>query len=215
MARKRAETQIVAEPVKPAGASLYEMEQEFQALLDSDGNVSVEQQEEYNSLVRSTLAGNKLKRDRMGAFVKHCEAMSENAKTEIDRLTKRKQFYESAIRRGKNLIQETILSLPRDDRGNYRRLDGDLYTLRLQGIADRVEITDEQAIPPAYKNVTVRLSVEDWQALVNENPWLLADTVTSSLKYEISKTALREDLSANIEIPGADLLMNQVSVRID
>lgn len=216
MPRKKAPADLTTEiQVKPVGASLYELENEYHALLESEGNVSAEAQEEYNSLVRRTITENRLKRDRMGGFICHCNAMVDSAKTEIDRLTKRKQFYENAQNRAKRLIQETILSLGKDDRGDYRRLEGELHTLRLQGTADKVEITDEQAVPLQYKKVTVCLSAEDWQKLIAENPWLQVDTITRSVKYETSKTLLKQDLENNIEVPGADLLMNQVSVRVD
>lgn len=212
--RKKSESTAL-EPVRAFGPSLVDLEERFDALLNTEDMVPDEQREVFEMELLQAGVEVRDKRDRLGQFVTHCERMAEIAKQEGARFDRRQAFYTNAAKRGKFVAQNAIYRIGKGPDGKYRRLEGNIHTWRLQGIADKVEVVNEQEIPDEFKSVTVTLSMLDWKALTAANPWLQVEDVTRSVKITTSLKEVGAAIKAGKEVPGADLLMDQVCVRLD
>lgn len=189
--------------------SLYHVEENLQALLDSEALVTNDQAAEFQMELREALATAAVKRDRVAMFLAHCESQSELAETEIERLRERKAFFERAADRLKGYVVTVIRSLSEpDEKGRYKKLEGNTVTLGVRRNPSSVEVTDEAAIPDAFKRVTVTMPVLLFdsirQVLADADPFLHGDLVSISKTETISKTDLKKRLDAG-PCPGATI----------
>jgi len=203
--------------VKPVSASLAELTMEFQALLDTQEMVPPELQEAFNHELARAAQQHSAKVDRVAQYIRHKQSLVAFLDGEIDTYTAKKAIEQNAIDRLKSLSKTVIESLGYDQTGAYPKLRGNVNTIRLHPNSDSVDITDEQRVPRKYKTVTVKMSAETWDSVTQQIPSLLVDTVCSKVVLETSRDAILRDLKADptLEIPGADLKLNQYHVRID
>jgi hypothetical protein len=201
---------IAAMPELPVvrAASLYSVEWHLDALANSAETVPEELEEEYGQELCATLLAAVATRDRVAHFMAHLENQVAFAKAEIARLKEREAFFTKVYDRMEMYVMRVLEGLGLDDRGKRRKLEGTVCTFALNGCDKRAEISDEEAVPAKYKRVVVSLPLETWELLCDSLDLDLRETVLAevkSAKIEVSKTAVKNDLKANVEVPGAKL----------
>ena len=197
------------EPALPALARpLYDLESHLAALLNTEEIVPAELEQEYALELHATLMATTEKRDRVGQFRAHLQAQIALAHAEAVRLHEREQFYQAAFDKLDDYITRVIDMLPLDAKGKRPKLCGNTLTLGLHGCDKRAEVLDEALVPVKYKRITLTLPVETWEGLCDSLDMDLRDTVLDSVKspcIEVSLSAVKADLKAEIAVPGARL----------
>src|SRR5439155_4198004 len=89
----------------PLAPSLFDLEQDLQAFLDSEDLVTDEHRKEFETELAESLKASVAKRDRVGQFLAHCSMQQENSEREISRLRARKESFERAEKRVKMYVQ--------------------------------------------------------------------------------------------------------------
>ena len=89
-----------------------------------------------------------------------------------------------------------------------KRLEGNISSMRIQKNPDSVVITDEYALPLAFKDVVLTMPAHVWEALLER----LEKDERASFEARVKKTEIKPDkrvlaseLKNGGEIPGADL----------
>src|SRR4030095_9022596 len=121
---------VVPSPAVTA-ASLYVIEDQLAALIETAELVSPEQEQEFRAEFQAALAAAVEKRDRVGQLLAHLEQQIDFAKFEIDRLRQRKAAFERALARLEDYVIGTIENLGTDSKGKYRTLEGKSTTFSL------------------------------------------------------------------------------------
>jgi hypothetical protein len=184
--------------------NLYEIETELQALVDSAETVTPEMAEQYAVELQAALQSSIAKRQRVGEFLRHCEAHEDACDREIDRLKALKAQYSKARERVEDFVIRTVLTIGPDEKGKLKVLEGDTVKLAVKGTPEAVVIDDESAVPTPYQNVAVKMSAVTWEAICAALP----DDVLNTAGYECkedrtpNKTAIRAALKNNTEVPG-------------
>lgn len=206
--------------IAPLAPSLYELEQDLQAFIDTADLVSEESHDEFQREFAEALQRSVEKRDRAGQFLIHCQQQVENCDKEIERLRARKRSFEMAEKRVRSYVQAVIESLGTDAKGRTRKLEGDTVTFALRAKPPAVEITDEDAVPAKFKSITVTLPLDLWEAVIDtpdhddDSDPIWGEFKAASLTAErcVSKKAIREALDAGEDVAGADLSIGGYSL---
>lgn len=188
--------------------SLYSCEWHLSAMLDTEEMVPAEQEEEFAQELCAVLLGAVEKRDAVGHFMAHLESQIAFAKAEVVRLKQREEIFQRVFDRMEGYVMRVIDGLGFDGRGKRKKLEGQSVTFAIAGCDKRAEIQNEELVPAKYKRVVVSLPLETWELLCDSLDLDLRDqmlAVVKSAKIEVSKTAVKADLKANVEVPGANL----------
>jgi hypothetical protein len=194
----------------PATAcSLYELEDTLQALANS---IALAEDEPTRQLILDdighALGKTKEKRDAVVAFLRHCDQQQKFANAEIERIEKRKAFIANVEEQLQNYIVRLIEQFAPPDRKGVRRLEGNLSSMRIQKNPDSVLITDLDAIPSAYKHVTLSMPAYVWEALltcVGSDARKEFEPRVEKTEYRPDKKAIAGELKSGLAIAGADL----------
>lgn len=149
--------------------TLYEIEDNLVAMLNSVE--MVEDQAERAAAEQEIIAQHLKaveKRDRVSQFLAHCDNQEEFITAEINRLTELRKHFSSIRDRVENYVVFTIKALGQDDRGKWRKLDGNTCSFGIQKNPVSTEITSLDDLPDKYKDLTVKLSATDWADFVGE-----------------------------------------------
>jgi hypothetical protein len=207
----------------PRAPSMFELEQDLEALLDTESLVPPEQEAEFYAQLATQLEASIDKRDRVGQFMRHCELQAANCDAEIERLLKRKQTFEAANRRMRQYVQAVIESLGPDAKGKPKKLEGKTITFSLRAKPGSIEIADESAVPAEFKSIVVKLPLETWQLICDEfrtdaedeDPmWQEIQRATAQASCTVSKSAVKEAIERGADVPGADLTIGGYSLVV-
>lgn len=205
-------------PVNPA--SLFELEEDLQALLDTEALVPPEQVAEFRRELGAALKASISKRDRVAQFIRFCEMQQANCDDEITRLQARKRTFMVAENRVREYVVNVIESLGTDAKGKFSKLEGDLATFSLRTNPVSVEFEDERRVPPRWKTISLRMSWNQWISIVcslaNYEPSLLADLrqVADAATLNTAKPPIKKAIEAGHTVPGADLKMGEHSLVV-
>jgi hypothetical protein len=187
-------------PPRPRSLNLYTLEDGLQTLLDTAEMVTPEEQAEFAADLEAALAATVQKRDRVGWFMAHLEGQTALAAAEIKRLQARKAFFEAVLERVETSVVRTIYNLGVDAKGRYRKLEGDTVSFSVRRCPATVAITDEAAVPVAYKSLSITLPAITWEALLDsldiEARTKLLDEVRRP-DSSVSKTLLKAAIEAD------------------
>lgn len=200
-------TELVATP--KTSVTLYEIEDDLAALANT---VDVVGGEEIKQILLEQIGCAlwlaKEKRDAVAAFLRHCEAQQKFADQEIERIRDRR---DRIARIQAQLEQYLICVIDRfaaPDRRGVKRLEGNCSSMRIQKNPDSIVITDDNALPPAFKDVVLTMPAEVWEALLGR----LEKEERANFEARVKKTEIKADkrvlaseLKNGSEIPGADL----------
>jgi len=194
---------------QPNACTLYELEDHLQALANS---VALAEDEPTRQLILDeigqALRRTKEKRDAVVAFLRHCELQQEFADAEIERLEKRKTFIASVAKQLESYVVQLIEEFAAPDRKGVQRLEGNVSSLRIQRNPDSVLITDLNAIPLAFRHVTVMMPAYVWEALlerVGAEDRKVFESRVEKVEMRPDKKAIAAELKKGTAITGADL----------
>jgi hypothetical protein len=198
---------LVGTPGK--GCTLYELEDYLQALASS---IALAEDEPTRQLILEeiglALHRTKEKRDGVVAFLRHCEQQQRFADEEIERIEKRKAFIASVGEQLERYVVHLIEQLAPVGRTGIQRLEGNVSSMRIQKNPDSVVITDMNAIPAAYKWVTISMPAYVWETLllrVGTEDRKVFESHVRKVESRADKKAIAAELKNGITISGADL----------
>lgn len=208
--------------IAPYAPSLFDLEQNLEALLNTEGFVSPEAETEFRSDLAVALEASIEKRDRVGQFIRHCQLQQENCDSEIERLLERQRVFSAAEKRMRTYVQAVIESLGKDGKGKTKRLEGKTITFSLRAKPASIELADEGAVPAEYKTITVKMPLETWQEICEENRnsddddplWMEIRQATEKASVSVSKSAIKDAIELGADIPGADLSIGGFSLVV-
>ena len=205
----------------PLAPSLYDLEQDLMALLDTEAVVSPAQELEFRADLALALEASIEKRDRVGQFIRHCELQRENCEAEVKRLQERKRSFETAEKRIRVYVQAVIEALGPDAKGKMRKLEGKVVTFSLRTKPGAVDVVDDAIVPNEYKSITITLPVETWQLISDEfrddddDPiWTDMKRAEEKSTVAVSKTGIKAAFERGEEVPGADLSIGGYSLVV-
>ena len=200
---------LVPKPLAAPGMTLYELEDQLAALIESTEMVSPEEEEAFFAEVQATLTAAVEKRDRVGQFLAHLEAQAALAAAETKRLQERKSLYTRMQERMEKYVVRVIQGLGTDKKGKYLKLEGKTVTFSVAKNPNSVDWTDESLVPLEYKTVTVTLPAPTWQELLDsldlEQAGKIEDAVAKA-SYASSRSEVKAVLEAGTPVPGAKLV---------
>ena len=206
---------VVPSPAVTA-ASLYVIEDQLAALVETAELVSPEQEQEFRAEFQAALTAAVDKRDRVGQFLAHLQQQIDFARFEIDRLRQRKATCERALERLENYVIETIEHLGTDSKGKYRTLEGKTTTFSLRGCPPSVEVTNEPAIPAEYKILLLKLPAVIWEQLLDGLEIEQRAAVLEHVNHPevtVDKRSIKAAIDGGVEVPGASLATGRHSLR--
>ena len=201
-----------------AAISLYQIEEDLQALLDTEeGGVAPEHEEEIQrKLIEAQMAAVD-KRERVHQFMVHVEGQKASIDNEIKRLQALKKSYSSALDRIEGYIEGVIVGLGKDAKGKYKKLEGQTCVFSLRAAPDSVHILDEDKVPACFKGITIKVSAEAWSefcdsADIDERGKFLA--AVEKFEYEVKKKPIADALKANESVPGVELKTERYALQV-
>lgn len=196
--------------VPPRPKTLYDLESDLQAYLETADLVTPEQEPEFLEAFGRALTAAADKRDRVSQYLAHTESQIELAKKEIERLEARKADLEANHDRVEQYVVRVIEQLGPDGKGKYPKLQGATSSLGIAACPPSVEILDEQGVDDQYKNVTLKLPFPEFDRLVDAlDPEFGAEILSRAKDIAIDKTRLKAALQKGAQIAGADLIVNK------
>jgi hypothetical protein len=195
---------------------LYAVEEELALFFETAEFVTPEQEEAFIADLGEAMKLAKAKRDRVGAFMSHMDAQREHAEREIERLSERCAVYSAAKERMEAYVVRILETFTRDERGRPPRLEGTTYTFTLRACPPSVDVRDEAEIPAEYKMVQMRMPAELWETMKDECSLevraRVAEYEQSSSRVIVSRQAIKRAIDANVEVPGADIIIGKNSL---
>ncbi len=199
----------VAEKKGRVAELLYSIEDGLLALIDSEELVPEEQEREFQAVLAGQLRKAVGKRDAVGRFIRHCETMAEASKSEEVRLRERRKFYERAAEKMRGYVKNILEVLGPDERGGWRRLEGNTFTFLLRDNNPSVRIVDPEAVPDRFKDVTMTVPADIMNEVLCAVPDGLRERFVHAVKsteIEIPKTPIKKAFEQGEFVEGADLV---------
>ena len=191
------------------GCSLYELEDNLQALVNS---IDLAEEPSARELILEeigqALRKTKEKRDAVVGFLHHCELQQTFADAEIERIQKRKAFIARVQGELESYLVQVIEQFAATDRRGVQRLEGNFSTLRIQKNPDSVLVTDLRAVPAAFKQAVLTMPAYVWEALlqrIGPEERKTFEALVQKLAFTPDKKAIGAELKSGTQIPGADL----------
>jgi hypothetical protein len=199
----------VAEQRGRGTESLYAIEDGLLALIDSEELVPEEKEREFQAALEKQFRKAIAKRDAVGQFIRHCETMAEASKSEEIRLRDRRKFYERAAEKMRSYVKNILETLGTDERGSWRRLEGNTFSFFLRDNNPSVRIVDPEAVPNRFKDITMTVPADVMHEVLSAVSPELRDRFVSSVKnteIEIPKTPIKKAFESGEMVDGADLV---------
>jgi hypothetical protein len=184
--------------------SLFEIDAELDGLLDEIEEQTAQGGEPAGELVarfQQFCSAHGEKVDRIGRFLRRMEAREQFCRAEVARLSDRARAAAGKVERTKNMVLYYLMSR------ELKAIEGREFTLRAQkNSQDSVRITDEAALPVAFRKIDARIGGILWETVLANLPDELGRMLESSVEESrpdtelIKATILREE-----EVSGAEL----------
>jgi hypothetical protein len=133
-------------------APLWQIEAELVALLDSLDTCPDELRPELEEQIAAYVTAEIDKVDRIGAVLNSLDAVSTNAKAEIDRLRQRQQSAETTAKR----LEQYVLRVLRERGGRPLKGRNVTFTVRC---SEALIIDDPNAVPDEWKRKTLVVDI--------------------------------------------------------
>jgi hypothetical protein len=190
--------------------SLYQIETDLQAFVDSEALVPEEQlalfQAEFAAKTREAV----VKRTKCIMAIQHLEGQIAHARSEENRIAAWRGSLESGLARFKDYLVRCI------ELSGQKKVEADNGSLAIQANPESVEITDATLIPDEFVTVTVKMPATVYRQLLEVA--LVDDLPRNTLldaTFNPSKSAIKEAIKAGREVTGADVRFgrNRLVVR--
>jgi len=205
-------------PAPKAAPTLYELEDSLAALANTFEMVEeAEAKQLILDEIGRALRQVKEKRDALVGFLRHCEAQQKFADQEIERIKSRRDRIAKFKEELEQYVIWVIDQFVMPDRRGVKRMEGNFSSLRLQKNPDSVVITDEKALPVAWKDVVLTMPAHVWEALLerlDKNERAVFEAHLKKCEFKPDKRALANELKNGEEIPGADLKFGELRLVI-
>ena len=184
--------------------SLFEIDAELDGLLDEIEEQTAQEgspSEELVARFQQFCSAHGEKVDRIGRFLRRMEAREQFCRSEAARLSDRARAAAGKVERTKNMVLYYLMS--RD----LKALDGREFTLRAQkNSQDSVRITDEAALPVAFRRIDARVSGVLWETVLANLPDELGRMIESAVEESRPDTdTIKAAIQREEEVPGAEL----------
>jgi hypothetical protein len=184
--------------------SLFEIDAELDGLLDEIEEQTAqggEPAEEIVARFQQFCSAHGEKVDRIGRFLRRMEAREQFCRAEVVRLSDRARAAASKVERTKNMVLYYLMS--RD----LRVIEGHAFTLRAQkNSQDSVRITDEAALPVAFRKINARIGGILWETVLANLPDELGKMLTSTVEESRPDTdSIKTSILHEEQVPGAEL----------
>jgi hypothetical protein len=197
--------------------TLFSAEDTLNCLAESIETVEPEQEQAFMADFAAVLLAAKEKRDGIAHVILRFDSEAEFTSSEIARLTARKQRFERGAERLRAYVQNVIEGLGVDDKGKFRRLEGNVSTLSLKKCPASVQIQDEALIPLDYKRCTVTLPAKLMERVLEALDLELHTEVepyAQKASASIDKKAVKEAIDSKVEVAGASLKTDKTRLDI-
>jgi len=184
--------------------SLFEIDVELDSLLDDIEEQTAQGGEPAEELVarfQQFCEAHGEKVDRIGRFLRQMEAREQFCRSEAARLSDRARAAAGKVERSRNMVLYYLMS--RD----LKSIEGREFTLRAQkNSQDSVRITDEEALPTAFRKIDARIGGVLWETLLANLPDELGKMLESTLEESRPDTeAIRFAILKEEQVSGAEL----------
>jgi hypothetical protein len=184
--------------------SLFEIDAELDSLLDEIEEQTAQGGEPAGELVvrfQEFCSAHGEKIDRIGRFLRRMEAREQFCRAEAARLSDRARAAAGKVERTKNMLLYYLMSR------ELKAIEGCEFTLRAQkNSQDAVRITDEQALPVAFRKVDARIGGVLWETVLANLPDELGRMLESSVEESRPDTdMIKAAIQREEEVPGAAL----------
>ena len=184
--------------------SLFEIDAELDNLLDEieeqtaqGGEPSVERVARFQQFC----SAHDEKVDRIGRFLRQMEAREQFCRAEASRLSDRARSTAGRVERTRNMVLYYLMS--RD----LKAIEGREFTLRAQkNSQDSVRITDEAALPVAFRRIDARISGVLWETVLANLPDELGKMLEGTVEESRPDTdSIKAAILHEKQVPGAEL----------
>ena len=184
--------------------SLFEIDAELDSLLDEIEEQTAQGGEPAGELVarfQQFCSAHGEKVDQIGRFVRIMEAREQYCRSEAARLADRARATAGKVERTKNMVLYYLLS--RD----LKKIEGYQFTIRAQkNSQDSVRITDEAALPLAYRKIDARIGGVLWETVLANLPDELGKILESAVEESRpDMDSIKAAIQREENIPGAEL----------
>ena len=184
--------------------SLFEIDVELDSLLDEIEEQTAQGGEPSGELVARfqqfcSAYGEKV--DRIGRFLRQMEVREQFCRSEAARLSDRARAAAGKAERTKNMVLYYLMS--RD----LKAIEGREFTLRAQkNSQDSVRITDEAALPAAFRRIDARIGGVLWTTVLSNLPDELGRMLESAVEESMPDTdSIKAAILHEERVPGAEL----------
>jgi hypothetical protein len=189
--------------------TLYEIEDTLQALVNSiDPVVDTHDRQLILDEIGQELRRTNEKRDRVVAFLRHCQQQQKFGDAEIARIEKRKAILARVQEELELYIIQVIEQFAPMDRRGIKRLEGNVSSMRIQKNPDSVVITDIEAIPLMFKQIVLTMPAYVWEGMLQRIGFgdrKVFEARVEKAEFRPDKTAIGSELMKGVDVPGADL----------
>ena len=184
--------------------SLFEIDAELDGLLDEIEEQTAQGGEPAGELVarfQQFCSAHGEKVDRIGRFLRRMEVREQFCRSEAARLSDRARAAAGKVERTKNMVLYYLMSR------ELKAIEGREFTLRAQkNSQDSVRITDEEALPLAYRKIDARVGGVLWETVLANLPDELSKMLECSVEESRPDTeSIKATIQREEEVPGAEL----------
>ena len=184
--------------------SLFEIDAELDSLLDEIEEQTAQGGEPSGELVarfQQFCSAHGEKVDRIGRFLRQMEAREQFCRGEAARLSDRARATAGKVERTKNMVLYYLMS--RD----LKAIEGREFTLRVQkNSQDSVRITDEGALPAAFRKIDACIGGVLWETVLANLPDELGNMLESTVGESRPDTdTIKAAIQREEQVPGAEL----------
>ena len=184
--------------------SLFEIDAELDSLLDEIEEQTAQEgspSEELVARFQQFCSAHDEKADRIGRFLRQMEVREQFCRSEAARLSDRARAATVKVERTKNMVLYYLMS--RD----LKSIEGREFTLRAQkNSQDSVRITDEAALPVAFRKIGLGIGGVLWETVLANLP----DELGRILEYTVEDSrpdtdSIKAAILREEQVPGAEL----------
>ena len=184
--------------------SLFEIDAELDGLLEEIEEQTVQGGEPAGEVVarfQEFCSAHGEKVDRIGRFLRRMEAREQFCRAEAARLSDRARATAGKVERTKNMVLYYLMA--RD----LKAIEGREFTLRAQkNSQESVRITDETALPVAFRKIDARIGGVLWETVLANLPDELGRMLESAVEESRPDTdTIKAAIQREEEVPGAEL----------
>ena len=184
--------------------SLLEIDAELDGLLDEIEEQTAQGGEPAGELVarfQQFCSAHGEKVDRIGRFLRQMEAREQFCRSEAARLSNRARATAGKVERTRNMVLYYLMSR------NLKAIEGREFTLRAQkNSQDSVRITDEAALPVAFRKIDARIGGVLWETVLANLPDELGEMLESTLEESRpDMDSIKAAILLEEQVPGAEL----------